>query len=440
MKQLAVIVVLGCSIGVLPVMTWQGAQSQAQAPPPVPPRAITPPPAGGPTGAASAPATPVPLPLTEEAQRHLDQWKQMQAQTVDQMRSLQLFYRESGRAEEAAAVAAHIRVVQGRSQMAASTATVELVNEGLPVSGEPIRMSSFRNREGQILSFAIRGRDDQLVWGTGTYTDDSAIETAAVHTGMLRKGQTGIVKVRILPGQDLFKGTTQHGVQSATFGRHEGSFVFTAVNATVTNRSSSMATLRDLVGHSITLPVVGVISTSVWGSDIYTDNSSVAAAAVHSGLVQVGEFGWVKVVLMPPQPRFDGSPRNGINSRSIETWEGNSFRLDPAGQPLVVQLPGGEDASRIVSMDPMRGRQNTSFVVQVVGSTSGPVWGSQIYTDDSLISSAAVHAGLLKVGELGLIKVTIAPGRESYTATEANGVRSQPYGPWDGSYRIERVK
>lgn len=31
----------------------------------------------------------------------------------------------------------------------------------------------------------------------------------------------------------------------------------------------------------------------MWGTDIYTGNSNLAAAAVHAGLLKVGETGWI---------------------------------------------------------------------------------------------------------------------------------------------------
>src|SRR5436190_617904 len=145
-----------------------------------------------PTRAAAAPGqSPLP-PLSEDAQRLIDQLKQTQASIVEQLRFLQLTYRDAGRAEDAAAIAAQVRVLQGRTASVIGGATPDLVNEGLPTRDEPIVMSSFRAQAGQSLSFAIRGRDDQSVWGTRTYTDDSALETAAVHAGLLRAGQSGI--------------------------------------------------------------------------------------------------------------------------------------------------------------------------------------------------------------------------------------------------------
>ena len=80
------------------------------------------------------------------------------------------------------------------------------------------------------------------------------------------------------------------------------------------------------------------------------------------------------------------------------------------------------------------------FHFEVTGNKSGPVWGDGIYTDDSRLATAAVHAGVLKDGEKGVIKVTILAGQNAYTGAERNGVTSSEYGAWEGSYRVEAVK
>jgi len=173
-----------------------------------------------PAGAASVP------PLSPDAQRLVDQWKQDHAAIIEQLRALQLAYRDAGRAEDAAAIAANVRALQQRIPPVSPALTADLVSDGLPGRDEPVRLALFRDRVGETLSFSVRGRDDQPVWGTTVYTDDSALETAAVHAGILRPGQRGIVKVRVLAGQDHYDGTKQHDIESAAFGRHPGSFRF----------------------------------------------------------------------------------------------------------------------------------------------------------------------------------------------------------------------
>ena len=64
------------------------------------------------------------------------------------------------------------------------------------------------------------------------------------------------------------------------------------------------------------------------------------------------------------------------------------------------------------------------------------VWGTDVYTDDSSVCTAAVHAGAITVEEGGEVTIEIAPGEEAYEATEANGVDSLAYGPWGGSFIV----
>ena len=392
-----------------------------------------------PRAAGPAPGQSALPPLSEEAQRLIDQLKQTQGSIVEQLRFLQATYRDAGRAEDAAAIAAQVRVLQQRAPIVTGTATADLVNEGLPTRDAPVTMSMFRGQTGEPLSFAIRGRDDQPVWGTTTYTDDSALETAAVHAGLLRPGQTGIVKVRPLPGQDRYDATSQNGVQSLAYGQQRGSYRFGAVSIATRSRTSSLSSYRDLVGQSVTLPVVGTATGTVWGSDVYTDDSSLGAAAVHAGVLAVGDFAFLKVTLMPGQSGYAGSPRYGVTSQNYGSFDG-SFRVERAAEPWTVQLPGGEDASRLVPLSTLRGRAGSSFIVQVVGAASGPVWGSGAYTDDSSIAAAAVHAGILKPGELGFVRVTVEAGRDSYDASERNGIKTAPYGKFDGTFRLGRVR
>lgn len=66
--------------------------------------------------------------------------------------------------------------------------------------------------------------------------------------------------------------------------------------------------------------------------------------------------------------------------------------------------------------------------------TPSTVWGTGTYTDDSSVCTAAVHAGLITVEDGGRVVIEVAPGQESYEATEANGITSLEYGSWAGSF------
>jgi hypothetical protein len=87
-----------------------------------------------------------------------------------------------------------------------------------------------------------------------------------------------------------------------------------------------------------------------------------------------------------------------------------------------------------------RAKTDEVFYFKVVGSTDGEVWGTGVYTDDSPLATAAVHAGVLKKGETGIVKVTILAGEASYTGSTANEVTTSEYGQWEGSYKVEVLK
>ena len=87
-----------------------------------------------------------------------------------------------------------------------------------------------------------------------------------------------------------------------------------------------------------------------------------------------------------------------------------------------------------------RTQPGKTLLFEVTGVNAGSIWGSDVYTDDSELGLAAVHAGLLAVGEKGIVKVTIVAAQEKYTGSARNGVASGDYGRWDGSYRVELVK
>ena len=71
----------------------------------------------------------------------------------------------------------------------------------------------------------------------------------------------------------------------------------------------------------------------------------------------------------------------------------------------------------------------------VTGTTGGVIWGSNPYTDDSTFSSAAVHAGLIAVGETAIIEPYLVDNYPSYQGSTANGVSTYNWSSsWCGYY------
>lgn len=184
------------------------------------------------------------------------------------------------------------------------------------------------------------------------------------------------------------------------------------------------------VGESLQFAVVGSTLGTIWGDGVYTSDSVLSVAAVHAGLLAPGESGVVTVEVIEGPASYDGVERNGVVSRSYANWD-VAFRftgVTGVDSGVVLADPG--------DLSGYRGQHGTILTFEVTGDLSGSVWGEAVYTDDSRLSAAAVHAGVLRPGETGLVRVEILPGQESYDGAEHNGVVSGSYARWEGSFRI----
>ncbi len=82
-------------------------------------------------------------------------------------------------------------------------------------------------------------------------------------------------------------------------------------------------------------------------------------------------------------------------------------------------------------------RRGETFSFRVTGAVAGgSIWGTDVYTTDSNLAMAAVHAGVLKAGETGVVRLKILASPPSFAGSFRNGVRTSPYGVYGGAYQI----
>jgi hypothetical protein len=75
------------------------------------------------------------------------------------------------------------------------------------------------------------------------------------------------------------------------------------------------------VGATLLFEVTGSTDGTVWGSDIYTSDSALAAVAVHAGVLADGERGVVRVTFVDAvNVEFVGTERNGVYSQDYGAW------------------------------------------------------------------------------------------------------------------------
>lgn len=105
---------------------------------------------------------------------------------------------------------------------------------------------------------------------------------------------------------------------------------------------------------------------------------------------------------------------------------------------LRAEAAGVRPAPATLACDPRDAGK--SFLFEVTGSCEGPLWGTDVYTADSSLAAAAVHAGLLQPGERGIVRVTLldTSDRAGFEGSRRNGVYSEDWDRWEMGFRVSR--
>ena len=72
---------------------------------------------------------------------------------------------------------------------------------------------------GKVVGITVTGGINGPVWGSGPYTADSNMGTAAVHAGAVKNGETKVIRVRLVQDPGVYQGTIANGVATSSFGQ-----------------------------------------------------------------------------------------------------------------------------------------------------------------------------------------------------------------------------
>jgi hypothetical protein len=169
---------------------------------------------------------------------------------------------------------------------------------------------------------------------------------------------------------------------------------------------------------------------SVYGTDVYTADSGICAAAIHAGVLQPGIADVVTIVMGSGAESFPSSTRNGVTTKGYGRW-GASYTFARDGAPgqigwRTVWLGIPADFTEPVPVEcPAGGALN-----------GGALWGTGVYTKDSTICVAAVHAGAITADRGGVVLVQRAPGLAEYPASARFGIASQRWGQYADAFSV----
>jgi len=320
----------------------------------------------------------------------------------------------------------------------------------------------YRGRSGATTCHCTaRASRNGTVWGSETYTDDSRICRAAVHSGQITE-RGGDVRIVFLRGRNSYRGSRQNGVRSQNYGRWQGSFRFAQGNyggrpgaggGRVEDCPSNATQWRGRRGRQeCQCDARATRNGSVWGTEVYTDDSRICRAAVHAGVIG-NRGGVVTLDMRRGRSSYDGSRRNGVRSRNYGRWQGSFVFVGRGGNGSGGNPGGGGYVPPNASNPPQsNGRIENcpgyGFALRTqpgrlecrctrTGVSAGQVIGTNVYSERSAVCRAALHAGAVTTRG-GVVTIFPGGGQSSFRGSSRNGVSTQSAGRADYSFRFNR--
>jgi hypothetical protein len=102
--------------------------------------------------------------------------------------------------------------------------------------------------------------------------------------------------------------------------------------ATAAQAPGNLSAYQQQFGKEMVFAVTGFTPTaganpSLWGTDLYTLDSNLAAAVVHAGLAKPGETVVVRVRIVQPPAQFVSSFRNNVNSTAYGAYPAGAYEF-----------------------------------------------------------------------------------------------------------------
>ena len=204
--------------------------------------------------------------------------------------------------------------------------------------------------------------------------------------------------------------------------------------------SDTAIAYQNRIGEDITLYCPGPGTPApTWGTDQYTTASSVCSAAVHAGLITLEDGGAIAIRMMPGAAAV-ASDRNGIVTSSHPATAGSFSFTNPRDFVADVlptafgELPLHPVTWATTAVSSWRQPSSIEAYYCPAGIDE-PVWGNGVYSQESSLCSAAVHAGQITLTG-GPIVVQRLPGQGFYAGSVANGIRTGDRASSGGSFRF----
>lgn len=148
------------------------------------------------------------------------------------------------------------------------------------------------------------------VWGSGPYTSDSNLCTAAYHAGVIGL-DGGKVRALATGPQDSFTGSEGNGVVSGDWGSYPDSFSFDMPVPAAAGGDVCGPYPEGVDVYTCACDPATTGAGFVWGSGPYSGDSDICTAALHAGVI-MAEGGMVTALRTAGLEAYRGSEFNGV--------------------------------------------------------------------------------------------------------------------------------
>ena len=131
---------------------------------------------------------------------------------------------------------------------------------------------------------------------------------------------------------------------------------------TVIKASGNLTSYRGKNNLVLGVLVTGSNSGSLWGTETYTDDSSLAAAVVHMGIAKANQTVLVKVQILPGQESYTGTTQNGITSSNYSSYSG-SYKILDGGPTIesITQVPADNEITIGIEAQAFRNKSISKY-------------------------------------------------------------------------------
>nr|XP_028595914.1 cysteine-rich secretory protein LCCL domain-containing 2 isoform X1 [Podarcis muralis] len=163
-------------------------------------------------------------------------------------------------------------------------------------------------------------------------------------------------------------------------------------------------------------------NAKVFGTFTYESSSSICRAAIHSGVLD-NRGGMVDITRKGRADFFVKSSRNGIQSSS-KFKPSNSFIVSKVTVQTLDCYTTVAELCQFKKPATHCPRSYCPAYCKDEPSYWAPVYGTNIYADNSSICKAAVHAGVIGDNAGGYVDVMPVEKKKSYSGSSKNGIQS----------------